>query len=70
MVLIDSANALAHRLRELEEGIVVEDPTVWTPCLSEDLGTLGLFNAKQERVLWIARLWPFAQQRSAQSDDR
>ncbi len=70
MVLIDSANALVHRLRELEEGFVVEDPTVWTPCLSEDLGALGLFNARQERILWIARLWPFAEQRSAQSDDR
>ena len=70
MVLIDSARTLVHRLRELEEGLVVEDPTVWTPCLSEDLGALGLFNAKQERILWIARLWPFAEQRSAQADDR
>lgn len=70
MVLIDGANALEYRLRELEEGLVVEDATVWTPCLSEDFGALGLLNAKEERILWVARLWPFGPQTPRQSDDR
>ncbi len=59
--LIDAANNLEHALWALERGEIleVEDPRTWRPCLTQDLGHLGLWNSQEEQIKWLAGLWPF-----------